>query len=133
MNTHRITGLFTVQMSPQPWPEASVPGIAAGRLRLDKQYQGDLQASAHGQMLSAVSGVQGSAGYVAVEFVTGTLLGKAGSFALLHRGVMTRGTPELSVTVVPDTGTEALQGLAGSLHIRIEGGQHFYDFDFTLP
>jgi hypothetical protein len=127
------TGRFDVTMQPQPWPEAAATGITLGRLLLDKHYHGDLQARAQGQMLSAVSGVKGSAGYVAIELVSGSLHGKSGSFALQHRGVMTRGTPELSITVVPDSGTGELQGLAGSLLIRITEGQHFYDFDYTLP
>ena len=129
---HHATGTFSVTMQPQPWTEATAPGVTLGRLLLSKQYQGDLQASAQGQMLSAVTGVKGSAGYVAIEAVSGTLQGKSGGFALQHRGVMTRGTPQLSVTVVPDSGSGDLTGLAGSLNIRIEQGQHFYDFDYTL-
>ena len=129
---HHATGTFSVTMQPQPWTEATAPGVTLGRLLLSKQYQGDLQASAQGQMLSAVTGVKGSAGYVAIEVVSGTLHGKSGGFALQHRGVMTRGTPQLSVTVVPDSGSGDLTGLAGSLNIRIEQGQHFYDFDYTL-
>jgi len=133
MPQHHLTGTFSVSMQPQPWPEAEAPGLTVGRLLLSKQYQGELQATAQGQMLSAMTGVPGSAGYVAIEVVTGTLLGRAGSFALQHRGVMDRGRPTLSVTVVPDSGNGELAGLAGTLGIRIEGGQHFYDFDCTLP
>jgi hypothetical protein len=131
--TEHATGRFEVTMQPQPWPEAAPPGITLGRLLLDKHYHGDLQARAQGQMLSAAGSVKGSAGYVAIEVVSGSLHGKSGSFALQHRGVMTRGTPELSITVVPDSGTDELQGLAGSLLIRIIEGQHLYDFDYTLP
>ena len=130
---HRLTGTFSVSMQPQPWPEVDTPGITVGRLLLSKQYQGDLQATAQGQMLSAMTGVQGSAGYVAIEVVTGSLLGKTGSFALQHCGLMDRGTPTLSVTVVPDSGTGELEGLVGTLGIRRADGQHFYDFDCTLP
>ena len=129
---HHATGTFSVTMQPQPWTEATAPGVTLGRLLLSKQYQGDLQASAQGQMLSAVTGVKGSAGYVAIEVVSGTLHGKSGSFALQHSGLMTRGTPQLSITVVPDSGSGELTGLVGSLNIRIEQGQHFYDFDYTL-
>ena len=130
---HHAAGLFDVSLQPQPWTEAAAPGVTLGRLLLDKHYHGELEAHAQGQMLSAVSAVKGSAGYVAVEVVSGTLQGRSGSFALQHRGVMTRGAPELSVTVVPDSGTGELAGLTGMLGIRIEGGQHFYDFDCTLP
>lgn len=133
MPQHHLTGTFSVNMQPQPWPDAEAPGITVGRLLLSKQYQGSLQATAQGQMLSVMTGVKGSAGYVAIEVVTGTLLGKAGSFALQHCGVMDRGTPTHSVTVVPDSGSGELAGLIGTLGIRIEGGQHFYDFDCTLP
>ncbi len=133
MPQHQITGTFSVSMQPQPWPEVDTPGITAGRVLLSKQYQGALQASAQGQMLSVMGSVPGSAGYVAIEVVTGSLMGKTGSFALQHRGVMDRGVPELSVTVVPDSATGELVGLRGKLDIRRADGLHFYDFDFTLP
>ena len=133
MKSQRITGTFTVSLQPQPWPEVDVPGIPAARLMLDKHYQGELDGGAQGQMLSAGTATKGSAGYVAIEVFTGTLLGRQGSFALMHRGVMTRGTPELSVTVVPDSGTGELEGLSGKLDIRIADGKHFYDFDCMLP
>lgn len=129
---HHAAGLFDVSLQPQPWTEATAPGVTLGRLLLDKHYHGALEADAQGQMLSAVSAVKGSAGYVAIEVVTGTLQGRSGSFALQHRGVMTRGAPELSVTVVPDSGTGELTGLAGSLLIRIAEGKHHYEFDYTL-
>jgi Protein of unknown function (DUF3224) len=135
--TQHVSGLFEVKMQPQPWTDAATPdttpGISLGRLLLDKQYRGDLQASAKGQMLSAAGTVKGSAGYVAIEVVTGTLQGKSGSFALMHRGVMDRGTPELRITVVPDSGTGELQGLAGQMGIEITEGRHHYTFDYTLP
>lgn len=129
---HYATGPFDVKMQPQPGPEPA-DGIALGRLLLDKQYQGDLQASGAGQMLSAMTAVSGSAGYVAIEQVRGTLKGREGSFVLQHHGLMNRGGKELTITVVPDSGTGALVGLSGRLDIRVEGGQHFYDFDYTLP
>jgi len=133
MNQH-ATGNFDVSMQAQPetQPEPT-PGVALGRLLLNKRYHGDLQATAAGQMLSAMTGTDGSAGYVAIERVSGTLHGREGSFVLQHSGTMNRGTPQLSVTVVPDSGTGALVGLAGRLAIRIEGGQHSYDFDYSLP
>jgi hypothetical protein len=104
-----------------------------GRMSLEKTFHGPLAATAHGQMLTAGSEVEGSGVYVAVERVTGTLDGKKGSFALHHRGVMTRGEPSLSILVVPDSGTGELAGLTGTLHITIEGGKHFYDFEYELP
>jgi hypothetical protein len=84
-------------------------------------------------MLSAATAVEGSAGYVAMELVTASLGGRSGSFVLQHTGTMTRGEPQLSVTVVPDSGTGELAGIAGKMTIRIEGGKHYYDFEYTLP
>ena len=152
MSAHHATGTFSVSMSPQadsgfgPVAAGSATsardaGLAASRsavttfnrLRLDKQYQGDLKASAHGQMLSAVTGTAGSAAYVAIEQVSGGLQGREGSFVLQHSGQMDRGAQQLTINVVPDSGTGALVGLTGRLNIRISEGQHFYDFDYTLP
>jgi hypothetical protein len=125
----KISGEFEVRLLPQPQEgAATVPG----RMLLDKRYHGALDASASGQMLSFVSAVQGSAGYVAIEMVSGTLDGRRGSFVLQHSGTMERGAPSLSVGVVPDSGTGELQGLAGRMQIRIEGGLHFYDFEYRL-
>jgi len=125
-----ISGEFSVAMAGRD-AEAESPAI--GRMLLDKQYQGALQAHGVGQMLATHGSVAGSAAYVALETVTGTLQGREGSFALLHRGLMTRGAPLLEISVVPDSGTGALAGLAGRMAIRVEGHQHFYDFEFTLP
>lgn len=127
---HHASGLFDVTMR---LPDDSPPQAAIGRRLLDKRYHGVLDASAQGQMLSAVTATPGSAGYVALEHVSGTLQGRAGSFVLQHCGSMDRGARQLSISVVPDSGTGALVGLAGRMDIRIEGGQHFYDFDYTLP
>lgn len=126
------SGTFEVKMSPQP-AEESVGDASIGRMALDKQYHGDLVATGKGQMLATRTAVDGSAGYVALERVSGTLHGRSGTFALQHSGIMTRGTPQLIVTVVPDSGSDELQGLAGTLAITITGGQHFYDFEYTLP
>jgi hypothetical protein len=131
MNFH-VTGVFDVQLSPMPVHDAAA-GTALGRMALDKRFHGDLEATSRGEMLAAGTAVPGSAGYVAMEQVSGTLQGRSGSFVLQHSGTMDRGTPQLSVTVVPDSGTGELTGLGGRMAIRIEGGQHFYDFDFTLP
>ena len=124
-----ISGKFDVKMSPQP--QDGGPD-APGRMLLDKRYHGALDATSVGQMLARMTTTPGSAGYVAMELVTGSLDGKTGSFTLQHSGTMTRGVPTLSVTVVPDSGTEALTGLSGKMNIRIEGGEHFYDFDYSL-
>ena len=102
-------------------------------MSLDKKFQGDLVAVSQGEMLSFRSSVQGSAGYVAMETVTGTLHGRNGSFVLQHSSTMTRGVPEQSITVVPDSGTGELTGLTGRLLITIVEGQHSYRFDYTLP
>lgn len=134
MTALRATGTFKVQMQPQWQGEPAEPGVGAtlGRMSLHKQFEGDLQATGEGQMLTAMTTTQGSAGYVAIERVTGTLQGRKGTFVLQHTGTMARGAQQLSITVVPDSGTEELAGLSGTLAIRIEGGQHFYDFDYRL-
>jgi hypothetical protein len=124
-------GSFDVKLAPQAADEWSADG-AIGRLSLDKQYHGDLEATSKGQMLAHSSSVKGSAGYVAIEKVTGSLKGRRGAFVLLHRGVMTRGTPELTVTVVPDSGTDELAGLSGTLDIIIEAGKHSYVFTYAF-
>lgn len=128
----QASGPFEVKLTPQP----SAPGIelaSLGRMTIDKQFHGDLEANSLGEMLSAMGQVQGSAGYVAIERVTGALHGKRGSFVLQHQGIMDRGVPQLSVTVVPDSGTDELTGLSGSMQIHIEQGKHSYVFDYTLP
>lgn len=125
-----ISGEFSVGMKGQ---DAQPESPAIGRMLLDKQYHGALEAKGAGQMLATHGSVAGSAAYVALETVTGSLQGRAGSFALVHQGRMSRGQPTLDISVVPDSGTGALAGLAGSMRIRVEGHQHFYDFDFSLP
>lgn len=125
-------GTFDVDLKPLP-PEEATGGEAVARMSLDKTFQGDLEGTSKGQMLAVQSGVDGSAGYVAMEIVTGTLAGRSGTFALQHTGTMMRGAPHLSVTVVPDSGTGALAGLVGTLSIDIVGGRHSYDFEYTLP
>jgi hypothetical protein len=103
-----------------------------GRMSIDKQFHGDLDGTSKGQMLTAMTDIKDSAGYVAIERVTGTLQGRSGSFVLQHNGTMTRGAPQLTITVVPDSGTGELAGLAGKLTINIVDGKHFYDFEYTL-
>jgi len=121
-------GPFEVKLTPQPAGEDAV----LGRLTLEKAFHGDLEATSKGQMLAFRSSVQGSAGYVAMEQVTGTLRGRRGTFVLQHSGIMTRGNGELVVTVVPDSGTEDLVGLAGAMRIDITGGKHLYVFEYTI-
>jgi Protein of unknown function (DUF3224) len=125
-------GTFEVKMAPQPAQEG-VGDASIGRMALDKQYSGDLEATAKGQMLATRSPVEGSAGYVALERISGALHGRRGEFALQHNGTMTRGVPQLTVTVVPDSGTGELLGLAGTLAITQTDGKHFYDIEYTLP
>ncbi len=103
-----------------------------GRMSIDKQFHGDLEATSKGQMLTAGTTVTGSAGYVAIEYVSGTLHGRRGTFVLQHSGTMTRGAPQLSITVVPDSATGELAGLAGQMAIVIADGKHSYDFEYTL-
>ena len=131
MTTH-ARGTFDVTMTPQP-PDDKTTVASVGRMSLDKQFRGDLDASSTGQMLAVGTAVEGSAGYVAMEQVAGTLHGHRGTFALQHSGTMTRGTPQLAITVVPDSGTAELVGLVGTLAIENVDGQHTYDFAYTLP
>jgi len=133
--TELAKGPFDVKLNPQPLAiEDDGEGAARGRMSLDKRFHGDLDATSKGEMLTAMSGTQGSAGYVAIEKVTGTLGGRAGTFALQHSATMTRGAPDLRIIVVPDSGTGALAGLTGTMKIVIaEGGKHFYEFEYALP
>lgn len=103
-----------------------------GRMTIDKQFQGDLEATSKGQMLAAMTAEKGSAGYVAIEKVSGTLHGRKGTFVLQHSGTMNRGDQQLSIAVVPDSGTGELVGLIGKMTIKIEGGKHFYEFQYTI-
>jgi len=125
-------GPFAVTMTPQA-PDDTPAGAAVSRLSLQKQFHGALDATSTGQMLAVRTEIDGSAGYVAMEQVTGTLQGRRGAFALQHSGTMERGTASLTVTVVPDSGTDQLVGLAGTLAIEIVDGQHMYDLTYTLP
>lgn len=132
MMNYCASGTFEVNMQPQGEPNA-VEGISLGRLSLAKQFSGDLVATGKGEMLTALTGVNGSAGYVAIERVTGTLHGRQGSFVFQHNGLMARGAQQLSIVVVPDSGTGQLTGIAGVFSLTIVDGQHQYTFDYTLP
>ena len=125
-------GEFVVSLKPLAF-EGADPELKLGRMSIDKQITGDLTASTVGQMLSAMTSTDGSAGYVAIERVAGVLNGKRGTFVLQHSGTMNRGTPSLVVTVVPDSGTEELVGLEGEFKINIEEGKHSYEFTYRLP
>jgi Protein of unknown function (DUF3224) len=128
----RASGTFEVQIKPLPNDE-KVPGLTVGRMGFDKEWKGDLAGTSKGEMMTVGTSVDGSAGYVAVEQMTGTLKGRSGSFALLHHGTMKGGDFSLTITVVPDSGTGQLVGLSGKLAIIITDGKHSYDFDYTLP
>jgi len=127
--THHAHGAFTVKI--QPLTPAPAEGLS--RYSINKEIHGDLEATTKGEMFSGGDPKQGVAGYVAIEVVTGMLNGKHGSFALQHSATMDQSGPKMQVIVVPGSGSGALKGIAGAFTIKIENGQHFYDFDYTLP
>jgi hypothetical protein len=129
--TARASGTFEVKLAPQE-PEENIGDPSISRMSLDKEFHGDLVATSRGQMLAAGTDVKGSAGYVAIERVIGALHGRRGTFALQHSGILTRGTPQLTITVVPDSGTGELAGLAGRMTIEITDGKHLYELEYTL-
>ena len=132
MTTAIAKGTFSVKLEPQP-DTGPVDGVSLGRIALDKHYEGDLVATARGEMLTAMTAVKGSAGYVAIERVSGSLQGRSGSFVLQHTGAMNRGAQQLSITIVPDSGGGQLAGISGTLAIRIVDGAHFYELAYALP
>jgi len=129
--TRTARGTFEVTLNSEP-PYEESEGVSLARVFLSKKFQGDLEATSTGQMIGARSAVKGSAGYVAIERVVGSIDGRAGSFVLQHFGVMTRGTGELKVSVVPDTGTGELCGIAGRMNIEIVAGKHCYSFEYSF-
>lgn len=129
---YQATGTFTVSMKPQGEPEIA-DGISLGQMALDKEYEGDLQAVGKGQMLTVLTAVDGSAGYVAIERVTGMLHNRQGSFVFQHSGLMDQGRQQLSIVVVPDSGTKQLSGITGVFTIHMVDGTHAYTFDYSLP
>lgn len=129
--TNRASGTFEVKLTPQAMDDSPESALL-GRMSIDKQFHGALEATSKGMMLSAGTTVKGSAGYVAIERVSGALHGRSGAFVLQHSGTMTRGAPQLTITVVPDSGTGGLVGLAGKMAIIIADGKHSYDFEYTL-
>jgi hypothetical protein len=126
------TGTFSTSLQPITAYAPDGEGTKQGRMSIDKEFFGELIGISVGEMLTAMTPVQGSAGYVAIEKVTGELNGKKGSFALQHFGIMRSKESRLILEVVPDSGTDELTGLSGSMEIRREDGEHFYDFDFSL-
>ncbi len=129
-NPMTARGTFDVKVIPQS-PDDSAGGTF-GRLFLDKKFHGPLDATSKGQMLAARTAVEGSAGYVALEIVSGTLDGRHGSFILQHFGTMAKGVATLTVTIVPDSGTEQLTGIAGRMTIIVADGKHSYELEYTL-
>ena len=128
----RAKGTFDIKMTPVT--EANKATLASGRFTSDKKFHGDLAGTSKGEMWSVETGVKGSAGYVAIEKVSGTLRGRTGGFTLLHHGTMARGGDyKLTLVVVPDSGTGELAGIEGRMSITITDGKHFYEFEYSLP
>ncbi len=130
--TQRASGSFELQLTPQPLSHHDSDPFL-GRLSIDKHFSGDLIGTSTGEMLSARTSIENSAGYVAIEQVIGTLHGRRGSFVLQHSSTMTRGLAHQTITVVPDSGTDELEGISGTMQIIIEeGGKHFYEFTYEI-
>ena len=131
--TQYVSGPFEVKLTPQKPDSDAARAANLGRLSIEKQFHGDLEATSKGEMIAAQTEVKGSAGYVAMERVTGTLKGRKGSFVLQHNATMNRGVPTLTITVVPDSGTDELKGISGKMNIIIApDGKHSYEFGYTL-
>ena len=130
--TQHASGPFEAKLAPLD-PAFKTEDSFLGRMSIEKQFHGDLEAVSQGEMLTAATSVKGSAGYVAMERVSGSLNGRTGTFILQHTATMNRGTPQLSIVVVPDSGTGQLTGLSGSMNIQIAAGKHSYDFAYSLP
>jgi hypothetical protein len=129
--TTRIRGSFDVKLTPHA-PADPSGAWEPGRMAIDKHFHGALQATSQGTMLAVRTEEEGSAGYVAIERVTGTLDGREGSFVLQHSGIMDRGAKQLAITVVPGSGTGALAGLRGTMDIIITDAGHEYDFEYSI-
>lgn len=128
----KISGEFEVKLNPIDGYAEGKDGISLNRMSIDKTFQGELSATSKGEMLSAMTPVKGSAGYVAIEQVSGELSGKKGTFVLQHYGMMDKGKDRLILEVVPDSGTGDLEGLSGKMGINIEDRKHFYEFEYQL-
>jgi hypothetical protein len=129
--TTRASGTFEVKVTPQA-TDGKAESAPFGRMSIDKQFHGDIEGTSRGEMLTAGTDVEGSAAYVAIERVSGRLKGRSGTFVLQHSGTMTRGAPQLTITVVPDSGTGQLAGLAGRMSITIADGKHSYELEYTI-
>jgi uncharacterized protein DUF3224 len=129
--TQHASGPFDVKLAPLD-PAFKTEDNSIGRMSIDKQFHGDLEATSKGEMLYAGT-AKTSGGYVAIERVSGTLNGRSGAFTLQHNATMTNGTPQLNIIVLPGTGTGQLTGLTGSMNIIIKEGKHSYDLTYTLP
>ena len=130
--TTRASGSFDVTLAPLTLDDKAADATL-GRMSIIKKFLGDLEATSKGEMLSAMTAVKGSAGYVAIERVAGKLNGRSGTFVLQHSATMARGEQQLSIIVVPDSGTDQLTGLTGRMSIKIEDRKHSYEFEYTLP
>jgi len=128
----KVIGEFQVKLQPLEFYAKGSEGMNLGRMSLDKTFTGALEAVSKGEMLSAMTSTKGSAGYVAIEQVIGSLSGKSGSFVLQHFGTMNRGKDNLILEVVPDSGSGELTGISGNMLIKIENGKHFYEFEYEL-
>ncbi len=126
----KASGTFVVKLNALAFEDA--PSEMLARRSIDKQFQGALEGTSKGMMISAGTSTRGSAGYVAIEQVSGALDGRRGTFVLQHHATMNRGVPSLSIAVVPDSGTDELVGLSGTMGITVTDGKHFYDFEYTL-
>lgn len=129
----KISGTFKAILKPMDTYATGQQGVKLARMSIDKTFRGELEAISTGEMLSAMTSIGVSAAYVAIEQVVGRLSGKDGSFVLQHFATMREGETHLVLKVVPDSGSDQLTGLKGEMAIRIEGGEHFYDFDYELP
>jgi hypothetical protein len=128
----KASGQFQISLIPLDTYADGTDGITLGRLAIEKEFEGALDATSSGEMLSASTSVDGSAGYVAIEQVSGILSGRKGSFVLQHFGTKNRGSDRLVLEVVPDSGSGELTGLTGTMRIRIDGEHHYYDFEYEL-
>ena len=124
-------GTFEVKITPLPVDDYT-DATSLGRMTIDKQFSGDMIGTGKGQMLTGMGGVKGSAAYSAIERFSGTVAGKHGTFVMQHTGIMTRGAQSLVITIVPDSGTDELTGISGTIAIIIEGKQHSYDLEYTI-
>lgn len=129
----KATGTFNIKRQPLESFAKGTEGINMNRMSIEKTFSGDLTGTSRGEMLAAMTSVQGSAGYVAIEQVLGELSSKKGSFVLQHFGIMADGSERLILEVIPDSGTGDLTGITGSMVINHDDGQHTYEFDYSLP